>query len=141
MDPVALEKLKLMWPSCGSKSTEDLMMHQFAKHALIAENNYKVNYFKKTLDVSTPFFLGDKDIRAFLRDNYAPGVKYNTHLVNTDIDYFVGTRTKIGYASYGPLTLDSISVLHDEFDQPIHHPDRNLAHQNPRPRDMIVVRR
>ena len=49
---MALEKLKLMWPSCGSKSTEDLMMHQFAKHALIAENNYKVNYFKKTLDAA-----------------------------------------------------------------------------------------
>lgn len=139
LDPVALENLKSMWPS-GDKTTEEFMTYEFARHALIAQNTYMDNYFQRTLNVSSPYIFGEKDLRSFLRDTFAPGVKYNSGVVNAELDNFVGAETKIGYSGSGPTTLEAISLLHDDNDQLTDHPDRSLAHRNPC-LDIIVVKR
>ncbi|KAK1390700.1 hypothetical protein POM88_018878 [Heracleum sosnowskyi] len=112
LDPETREKLMSIWPS-GDMTTENFM---------------------------NPFILGEKDIRSFLRDNFAPGVKYNSKFVNSELDNFFGARVKIGYGSSGPTTLEQISLLHDESDVLTDHPDKEVAHIILQ-LDVIVVRR
>ena len=85
-------------------TTKNFAKYEFARHVLIAENIYKENYFQNTLNVRTQFILGEKDITTFIRDNFAPGVKYNSQKVNSNLNNFVGVMTKIAYGRFGLCT-------------------------------------